>query len=171
MAVLMDYYLFDYRPEQRSLAETATFAPGELDDLEAAFHQGCLASRTSLFELLSVHDHEPRILLRDLLKPDSPEIWLTDLSFSASVRRFGARGLLFTRPIPAQGMHISGGFLMVFESRHRSAIMDGYRRAMWAVAPKYHDHRRTGFFLALNRKLGRPQGYADVEPPSSKQGG
>jgi hypothetical protein len=166
MAVLTDYYLFDYRPDGESLAESITFSPGELTELELVFHEANLTSRTSLFEIVRAHAQNPTILLRDLLNPAVPEVWLTDLGFSDSFRRFGGRRLMFTRVVSARGLHVTGGFSFIFDGKHESALVDGYRRAMWSVAPQHHDHRRTGYFLALNRKLGLAQRYADVEPPS-----
>lgn len=166
MAVLTDYFLFDFRPKQQSVAESCVFAPGELAPLEAEFHRANLASRTSLFEVTHVHDHEPRILLRDRLTPTPSELWLTDLSLSDTFRRFGGRLLLFTRVVSLHGLHITGGFSFVFDPKHESALVEGYRRDMWSVPEPLRTRRRTGYFLALNRKYGLPQDYADVVPSS-----
>lgn len=74
-ALLMDFYLFDYRPDGKSVAEVCALAPGALTPDEEEFHRAALASRTSLFEAVAAHGREPQILLRDLLNPDAPEFW------------------------------------------------------------------------------------------------
>ena len=166
MAVLMDYYLFDYRPKDRSVAESCVFVPGDLTPLEAGVHKANLASRTSLFEVTHVHDREPKILLRDRLNRDAPELWLIDLGLSDTFRRLGGKALLFTRVVSSRGLHMTGGFSFVFEPKHEFALIDGYRRAMWSVPLARQDQRRTSYFLGLNRKFGLEQAYADVAPPA-----
>ena len=163
-AVLMDYYLFDYRPVDKSVAESCLFAPDQLTPLEADLHLANLASRTSLFEAVAVHDHEPKILLRDRLNKDAPDLWLTDLGLSDSFRRIGGKVLLFTRVISLHGLHITGGSSFVFEPKREFALVDGYSRAMWSVPARHRDHRRTSYFLGLNRRFGLAQALADVVP-------
>lgn len=168
MAVMMDYYLLNYRPREKTLAETVSFAPGELAPLEAAFHEACLASRTSLYLITAVQDAHPRIQLRDRLQPDRPELWLTDIALADSFRRIGGQALLFTRVVAAQGLHFTGGFSFVFEPKHEATLLDAYRRALWQVAAHRRDEHRTGFFLGMNRRYGHQQDFADVEPPADR---
>jgi hypothetical protein len=164
-AVLMDYFLFDYCPDGKSLAESCVFTPGELTPIEAEFHQANLVSRTSLFEVTGVHDREPKILLRDRLTKDTPELWLTDVGLSETFRRM-RQILLYTRVVNLKGLHFTGGFSFVFDLKHASALTDGYGRAMWSIPESRRAHRRTGFFLGLNRKIGMEQAYHDIEPPA-----
>ena len=169
-AMLMDFYLLDYRPDGKSVAESCLFASGELTPVEAEWHQAFLASRTSLFEIAAVHNHEPKILLRDRLNQTASELWLTDLGLSDSFRRIGAKALLFTRVVSLRGLHITGGFSFVFDPKHESQLVDGYRWEMWSVRQSRQDCRRTGFFLGLNRKFGLAQEHADVVPPAGSGG-
>ncbi len=164
MAVLMDYFLFDYRPKQQSLAERCVFPPGELTPLEAEIHLANLAARTSLFEVTHVHNTEPKILLHDRLTQTTPELWLIDLRLSDTVRRLDAKVLLFTRVVSLRGLHLTGGSSFVFDPKHKGAVVDGYRREMWSLPEALRDRRRTGHFLRLNRKCGLPQTYADGVP-------
>jgi hypothetical protein len=89
MDALYDFYLYDFRPAGKNIVESCTFAEGELDPIEAEFHQAALAARSSCFEVVTVHESEPKTLLRDRLDPTAPELWLTDLGFAASFRRLG----------------------------------------------------------------------------------
>ena len=41
------------------MAESCVFAEGELTPIEAEIHQANIASRTSVFEVVTVHDSEP----------------------------------------------------------------------------------------------------------------
>ena len=167
-AILADYYLFDYRPAGKSLAETCEFPPGELTPLEAEVHEAKLASHTSLFEVAALHDEGPKILLRDRLNKDTPELWLTDLALSESFRRNGARVLMFTRIVSLHGVHMTGGFAVTFDPKYELALVDGYRREMWSVPLPLQAHRRTIYFLRLGRKFGHPSAYADVVPPAPR---
>ncbi len=164
MAVLMDFYLFDYRPKDRSAAESCVFSSGELTPLETEVHQANLGSRTSLFEVIHLHEREPKILLHDRLHREQPDLWLIDLGLSDTFRRLGGRALLYTRVVSLQGLHMTGGFAFVFDPKHEFALIDGYRRAMWSIPAARQDRQRTGYFLGLNRGLGLPQAYADVVP-------
>jgi hypothetical protein len=166
MSMLMDFYIFDFRPAGRSLAESAAFAPGELTEFEAAFHDGGLASRTSLYLAVRVAPAASQILLRDQLAPGQPEVGLTDLNLAASVARIGGQILLFTRVVSALGLHVTGGFSFVFDPKHGSALVDGYRRSKWPVAPRLHDSRRTAYFLGRYRRIGIPKTYDGNEPPA-----
>lgn len=164
-ALLMDFYLVDYRPDGKSVAETCVFAPGELTPDETEAHRAMLASRTSLFEAVAVHDREPKILLRDRLDPAAPELWLTDLGLAGSIRRLG-KVLLFTRVFSPYGLHMTGGFSFVFETKHEPALVAGYRRELWSAPAAHRNHRRTIFFLAQHRRHGLEQAYADVVRPA-----
>jgi hypothetical protein len=166
-AVLMDYFLFDYRPKDKSVAESCVFAPGELTPLEAEMHEANLASHTSLYEVTHAHNSEPKILLHDRLNKDAPDLWLIDLGLSNSFRRLGGKVLLFTRVVSLHGLHMTGGFSFVFETKHEFALVDGYHRAMWSVPPTRQDRRRTHWFLGFNRRFGLGQAYADVVPSAS----
>lgn len=166
-AVLMDHYLFDYRPEEKSVAESCVFAPGELTPLEAELHQAHLASRTSLFLVTHVHPDEPKILLQDRLLPNTPELWLTDLSLADSCRRIGGRVLLFTRVVSLRGLNITGGFSFVFDPKQELALIEGYRRELGTAPKTQADRRRTRHFLRLNSQFGLDQAYPEAVPPDS----
>lgn len=168
-AVLMDYYLLDYRPDGKSGAENCVFSAGELTPLEAEFHQANLVSRTSLFEAAAVRDDEPKILLRDRLDKDAPDCWLTDLGLADSFRHLG-KVLLFTRVVSLRGLHMTGGFSFAFDQKHEVALIDAYRRAMWSVPEARRAQRNTGHFLGLSRTFGLPQVYEDVVPPLEPDG-
>ncbi len=164
---LVDFYLFDFRPKGKSLAESCVFAPGELTPLESEIHRDNLASRTSLFEIREVHAELPHMLLRDRLNPAAPDLWLTDLSLSATFRRRDRQTFIFTRAIAHRSIHHTGGFSFLFEEKTGIALVDEYRRAMWSVPAPLRDRRRTGWFLLRNRQHGLPQAGADVVPSSA----
>ncbi len=164
---LVDFCLFDYRPKGKSLAESCVFAPGDLSPLESEVHRDKLDSRTSLFEVCAVHAEQPKMLLRDRLNPAAPDLWLTDLSLSATFRRLDRKVFIFTRAIAHHSIHYTGGFSFIFEEKSGTALIDEYRRAMWSVPAPLRDRRRTGWFLHRNRQHGLPQAGADVAPPSA----
>lgn len=165
-ALLMDFYLLDYRPEGTSVLESCAFAAGELTPNEAEAHQAMAASRTSLFEAVAVHEREPKIRLRDRLDPATPDLWLTDLGLAASLARLG-NTLLFTRVISLRGLHMTGGFSFVFEVKHESVLIDGYRREIWSTPAAHRNHRRTIFFLDRHRHYGLESTYADPVPTTT----
>ncbi len=167
--MLMDFYLLDYRPDGRSVAESCVFAPGGLTPVEAEWHRAFLASRTSLFEITAVHNHEPRILLRDRLGQEAAVFWLTDIGLGDSFRRIGSKAFLFTRVVSLRGLHLTGGFSFVFDPKHEAQLVDAYRREIWSVPLSRQDCRRTGYFLNLNRKFGLAQAHTDVVPTGSSQ--
>ncbi len=167
-AVLMDYYLVDFRPQGRSLLESCTFAPGKLSALETAYHEAMLTSYGSLFEVSAVHDHEPKALLRDRLNKQAQEFWLTDIGLSDSFRRLGNQTVLYTRIVTLQGLHITGGYSFGFDPKHTASLLEGYERALWSVPAAKRSGRRTGHFLAQQRRFGLPQAYADVVPSGQK---
>ncbi|MDO8538845.1 MAG: hypothetical protein Q7S40_00280 [Opitutaceae bacterium] len=163
-SVLMDYFLFDYRPEGKSVVESCVFAPGEFTRLEADLHQAKMQSRTSLFEVVAVHEREPKLILRDRLVKGVPDIDLIDVGFSETVRRSDARRLLFIRLISVHGLHMTSGFSFTFDPRHEFALIDEYRRALWSAPAQHQAHRRMVYYLGLKRRIGLPQAYADVVP-------
>lgn len=165
-AILMDYFLFDFKPQGKSVAETCLFAPGEFTPLEAELHQANCESRTSLFAVARVHPNEPKILLRDRLTPTAPELWLIDLALSESFRNARSQAFLYTRVVSLRGVHLTSGFSFVYDLKHESMLIDGYCRAMWSVREALRDQRRTRYFFALNRKIGQPQAYEDILRPS-----
>ncbi len=163
-AVLMDYLLIDYRPDGKSLVESCVFPADELTPLEIEWHEAVLTSRTSLFEVAGVHEHEPKILLRDRLKKEAPDLWLIDLGLSESCRKMG-KCLIFTRVNSLRGLHMTGGFSFIFDLMDEFALTDGYRREMWSVAASLQERRRTAYFLRWNRNSGIARVHADVVPP------
>jgi hypothetical protein len=76
---------------------------------------------------------------------------------------------LYTRVVSLHGQHITGGFSFVFDLKHAGALVDGYGRAMWSIPESRRAHRRTGYFLGLNRKLGMEQSYQDAGPVDGPQ--
>ncbi|HEX9781492.1 MAG TPA: hypothetical protein VGA56_02025 [Opitutaceae bacterium] len=160
--VLTDFFLHEFRIDRQTPVEACTFAPGELAPLEAQIHQAHLDSRTSLFEVVATHDHKPQLLLRDRLTADAPELWLTDFGLSQSFHRIGP-AFVFTRVVCACDLHMTGGFGFVFNPRHESALIEGYRRAMWSGSAATRSTRRMRFFFGLSRKIGQQVALEDVE--------
>jgi len=163
-AVLMDYLLIDYRPNGKSVVESCVFPADELTPLEMEWHEAVLTSRTSLFEVAGFHEHEPKILLRDRLNKEAPDLWLIDLGLSKSFRQMG-KCLIYTRVFSLRGLHMTGGFSFIFDPKSEFALTDGYRREMWSVSASLQERRRTAYFLGCDRKSGLAQAYADVVPP------
>jgi hypothetical protein len=163
---LVDYYLFDYRPNGKSLVESCVFAPGELTPLESEIHRANLASGTSLYEVAEVHAQQPKFLLRDRLNPAS-DLWLIDLNLSATFRRFDRKVFMFTRVVTHGEIHCTSGYSFIFEEKVGHALAEEYRRATWSVPAPLRDRRRIGWFLHRNRQHGLPQAGADVVPHSA----
>lgn len=160
-AMLMDFFLFDYRPKRMSPAESCIFDDGELKPLEAEFHRAAIAGHLSLFEVVGLHEHLPRIRLQDLLHRDRADLWLTDINLSASFHRLGP-ALIFTRVVTLRELNLTGGFSFVFDIRHKAPLIDGYQRAMWSVPRAKQGERRTPHFYAQHLLHGTPQTFGDI---------
>ena len=159
--MLMDHYLFDFRPKQKTPAEACVFAEGKLDPLEAEFHRAGISGHLSLFEIDSVHEHLPRLHLRDLLFPDRPDLWLTDINLSASFRHLGP-ALFFTRVLSLRDLNLTGGFSLAFDLSRKTALLDGYQRAMWSTPRDKQTQHRARHFYAQYLRYGLPQLFGET---------
>ena len=160
-AMLMDFFLFDYRPKGKTPAEACVFAEGELDPLEAEFHRAGTSGHLSFFEIDGAHEQLPRIRLRDLLDPNRPHLWLTDINLSTSFRQLGP-ALLFTRVLSIRDLNLTGGFSLAFEIGRKTALLDGYKRAMWSIPSAKQAQRRTPYFYAQHLRYGLPQTFGET---------
>ena len=160
-AMLMDFFLFDYRPKGKTPSEACVFAEGELEPLEAEFHRAGTTGHLSLFEIDSVHEQLPRIRLCDLLYPHRPHLWLTDINLSASFRQLGP-ALLFTRILSLRDLNLTGGSSLPFAIDRKSALLDGYKRAMWSIPRAKQAQRLTPYFYAQYLRYGLPQAFGET---------
>jgi hypothetical protein len=160
-AMLMDFFLFDYRLHRKAPIEACVFTEGELNTLEEEYHRASLSGHLSLFEIDDIHEQLPRIHLRDLLFPDRPGLWLTDINLSASFRQQGP-ALIFTRILSLRDLNLTGGVSFSFDITWKTALIDGYQRAMWPIPRAKQPQRRIPHFYAQYLRFGLPQAFGET---------
>jgi hypothetical protein len=105
---------------------------------------------------------QPQLRLRDLLAPDQPDVWLTDLGLSDSMRRYDSKLALFCRLITVRDFVMTSGFSFGFEPERVPGILQAYRQKMKKVPPDALPEARFVFFFQKHRQCGLDQAYQDV---------
>ena len=159
---LLDFYVCEYRRGGKTKVEACESQATNLSPLQAEQLRALRASSTSLFEAHSVIAVRHQIILRDLLEPERPDFPLTDMGLSATVNRYNARILLFTRIISLYGFHMTSGFSFGFSPTHGPMLVAGYHERMKTVLPQDRAERRFVFFYQMHQKYGQEQEYQDV---------
>ena len=150
------------RVNGRSLVESVDPVAAGLGPLETEVLQAHVQSRTSFLATEAVDAGEHQIWLRDLLDPGQPEVVLTDMGFSDSMRRAGIALALFTRLVTVRGITMTGGFSFGFEAECTPGILQAYRQRMKKVLPAEASEARFVFFFRKHLQLGIEQEYQDV---------
>jgi hypothetical protein len=157
-----DFWTHEYRVDGKTLIEHVDPAAAGLSPLETEVLQAARQARTSFFQIEEVAPAEPQLRLRDLLEPDRPDAWLTDLGMSDSMRRFRVKLALFCRLITVRDITMTSGFSFGFEPDRVPGMLQAYRQKTKKVPPEALPEARFIFFFGKFRQLGIEQSYQDV---------
>jgi hypothetical protein len=157
-----DFWFHEYRLNGKTLVETVDPCAAGLEPLETEVLEAHRRSRTSFVATEDGAPGEHTIRLRDLLEPDRPEMVLTDMGLSGSMRRIGVHLALFTRLVVVRGITMTGGFSFGFEPERVPGILQAYRQRMKKVPLADAPEARFVFFFQKHRQLGVEQEYQDV---------
>lgn len=158
----MDFWFSEYRVQGKSLAESVDPVAAGLSPLETESLAACCQSRTSLFLADMVKPAEHQIRLRDLLAPEHPDVWLTDLGLSDSLLRIGLRPALFCRLLVVRGIVMTSGFSFLFDPVRVPGLLDSYHKRSKKVPPADWPEARFVFFFQKFLQFGEDQIYEDV---------
>ena len=158
----LDFWFHEYRVNGKSLVESVNSVAAGLEPLEAEVLEAHCRARTSFFVKEDVLPKDHQVRLRDLLAPDHPEVLLTDMGMSESMRRSGSRLALFCRLLVVRGLAMTSGFSFGFEPEHVPGILQAYRQRMKKVAPTDVSEARFVFFFQKHRQQGVEQAFQDV---------
>lgn len=157
-----DFWSHEYRLDGKTLVEHVDPAAAGLDALETEVLDAALRAYVSFFQIEEVAPAEPRMRLRDLLEPDRPDVWLTDIGLSDSMRRYRAKLALYCRLLTVRSTTMTSGFSFGFEPECVPGILQAYRQKMKKASPEGLSEARFVFFFQKFRQLGIEQSYRDV---------
>lgn len=162
MAALWDFYLAEFRVQGRTLVDRCDSASADLTPPEAAHLEAFRRGRTSLFLAVRVLPRECQVVLRDVLEPQQPEVFLTDINLSQSFQRIGGQALLFFRVLAVEGISMSSGMFLLFRPDYLDRLVQSFHQKMKKVVPADWSERKYVFFYEKYRQFGERQAYADV---------
>ncbi len=157
-----DFWFAEYRLDGKTLVESVDPVQAGLGPLEVEALDAHRQSRTTFLQSVEVLPREPQIRMRDLLEPDRPEVLLTDLGLSSSLRRLGVGLALFCRLLTVREITMTSGFSFGFPQEYAPGIVQAYRQKMKKVLPQDLPEARFVFFFQKHRKKGVDQEYRDV---------
>jgi hypothetical protein len=157
-----DFWFNEYRVGGKSLAESADPVAAGLSPLEVEVLEAHRHSSTSFYRTEAVLPRDHQIRLRDLLEPDKPEVLLTDIGLSNSIRRGGHQLALFLRPLTMRGITMGSGFFFGFQAELVFGLLQAYRQKMKKVPPADLPEARFVFFFQKHRQMGVEQDFRDA---------
>jgi hypothetical protein len=157
-----DFWFHEYQAAGRSLVESVDPVMAGLTDLETKVFEAHRQSRTSLFQMEDIRISEHQVRMRDLLEPEQPEFFLTDLGMSESFSRMKVRAPLFFRLLKVDEVRMSSGFFFVFSPLMLPALLPAYRQHIKFVPPADLPQKRFVFFFQRYQVAGVEQQYQDV---------
>ena len=160
--VFMDYCFFEWPGAGRTLIQEFDPATLQLDAGETELLRALQAARASLFEVTGVKTSEHRILLRDVLEPQQPQVVLTDVALAQSVARVGTGLLFFLRVVTVAPYQITSGMVLVFPAARKPGLLESFRQRMKKVTPEAWSEERYAFFAEKSRSWGARTQQDDV---------
>lgn len=130
--------------------------------LEAEILEAHRQSHTSFFDVLDVSPQNSQIRLKDLLRPENPEVWLTDIGFSNSMAKSEIRSPLFLRLLLIRGITITSGMAFIFPRERIPGLIQAYNQKTKKASPMELSAARFVFFFQKYRAFGLEQKYQDV---------
>lgn len=157
-----DFWSHECRVNGKNLLEHVDPMAAGLDTLETEFLQAARHARTSFFQIEEIDPSKPQLRLRDLLEPDRPDVWLTDIGSSDSMRRLGIKPAVFIRLITVREFVMTSGFSFGFEPEFVPGILQAFRQKMKKVSPDALAEARFVFFFNKHKQCGIDQSYQEV---------
>ncbi len=160
---LIDFFLHEFRVGGRRPIDCCDPDRMGLSADERALLMAHKAARTSLFETMASDPKTARLTLRDVLEPETPEVLLSDISFSSSSSAAN-RPLVFLRVLECTGIQMSSGLFFTFPAGLRETLREAYQARMNSVPASERAQRAFIFFFQRHRACGEAHAFADVEP-------
>lgn len=157
-----DFWYHEFKLNGKSLVESVDPIAAGLLPLEAEFLDAHRQSRTSFFDVVDVLPQDSQIRLKDLLRPGSPEVLLTDMGFSSTMARTEMRSPLFIRLLCIRGFTITSGMSFIFPRERIPGLIQAYGQKTKRVSPPELSAARFIFFFQKYRAFGLAQNYQDV---------
>jgi hypothetical protein len=157
-----DFWFHEYRVNGQCLVESVDPVAAGLTPIELEVLTAHRQAHTSFFAALTVARREPQVLVRDLLDPAHPELQLTDLGLSDSMRRLGVGLAMFLRLVVVRGIAMTSGFTFSFDPARTPGILQAYRQKTKRVPPEDLPEARFVFFFQKYRQFGVEQEFRDV---------
>jgi hypothetical protein len=157
-----DFWFAEYRLNGKRLIESVDPAAAGLEPMEVEVLCAHRQARTAFLLTEEVLPSEHQIRLRDLLEPERPEVLLTDLGLSDSMRRFRLRLALFCRLVVVRDITMTSGFTFGFMPERAPDILQAYRQKMKKMPPADLPEARFVFFFQKYRQFGEELAFQDV---------
>lgn len=154
-----DFATYEYRVNGKSLLEQLDPVAAVLDAAEAEFLEAVRRAHTSFFQIEAVAPDRPQLRLRDLLAPDQPDAWVTDIGLSDSLRDAGLKLAIFCRLITVRDITMTSGFSFIFPAERSPGILQAYRQKTKRVPSDQLAEARFVFFYRKHRQCGIEQTY------------
>ena len=159
MAALMDFYLHEYKPRDKSLVEA--FGGEDLTPEEQQMLSAQRQARASLFLAVRANENVSQVVLRDILHVHEPDCVITDISLSASVARHGEL-LLYTRVLTCSGTTMTCGNFFVFPTSALDQLRKGHVMRTQGLPEGARAEATYIFFYEWNRRIGEDRRYQNV---------
>ena len=162
ICALSDFFLAEFRVERRTLADACNPADVGLSPRETDVLEAFRRSHTSLFQVVGTRPAEDQVVLRDILEPERPDVFLTDIHLCASLQRVGGPMLLFLRVLEVAAVFMGSGVFFCFDAAHHERLVQSFRHKMRKVAQEEWNERKFAFFYEKHRQFGKEGAYATV---------
>jgi hypothetical protein len=123
-SVLMDYALYEYRPQGKNAVERYREEIGGSTQIEQELLDTMVVSSPSLFKILSVSKETYIIHLGDLVNEERT-VALLDINFSQGVK---PDWLLFIRPVTFENWSMTSGMALLFRGDMEDELLKQWHR-------------------------------------------
>jgi hypothetical protein len=159
MDALMDFFLHDFQPRGRRLADGYEALRAVLSREEGALLRAHCEGRASLFEMTGHDERAGEIYFKDILYLEQPETTLIDIHLSGGAR---TGDLFFCRVLNCEGISFSSGNFFVFRPEHKAVLLDGHARVVASRPEQKRAEAQFIYFFQQHRFRGTPRAYAEV---------
>lgn len=157
-----DFWIYEYRVDGKTLIQHVDPAAAGLSELETEVLMAARQARPSFFQIEEVSPTKPQLRLRDLLEPDRPDVWLTDISLSDSMRVSGEKIAMYCRLLTVRDITMTSGFNFGFKPHRVLGILQACRQKTKKVPPEALAEARFIFFFQKFQAMGIELRYEDV---------
>jgi len=152
-SVLMDYALYEYRPQGKNAVERYREEIGGANQIERELLDTMVVSSTSLFKILSVSKKTYTIHLGDLVNEERT-VALMDINFSQGIK---PDRLLFIRPVTFENWSMTSGMVLLFPGDMEDELLKQWHRPQRrrkGRARRNDQARRYETIFKLSRRRG-----------------